>query len=73
MQSAQPRARLPDNINVMITVVYDLLRVQRNDFGHPRELPPVPSRPEVFISLNLFPTYYSPVEEVRGFLSQNKV
>lgn len=73
LQSVQPRLPLPDNINVMITVVYDLLRVQRNDFGHPRELPPQPIRGEVFTSLNLFPTYYGLVEKVRQFLSQNRV
>jgi hypothetical protein len=38
-QSKRPRD-LPDNVNIMISVIYDFIRTQRNDLGHPKETPP---------------------------------
>jgi hypothetical protein len=64
---------LPENSTLMITVVYDLLRNQRNELGHPREQPPSVSREEAFVNLLVFPTYYQTAERLRDFLSSNKV
>jgi hypothetical protein len=31
---------LPNNATIMLVAIYDLLRCQRNELGHPRETPP---------------------------------
>lgn len=63
----------PDNATVMVTAIYDLLRVQRNDLGHPRETPPSISREDAFVNLQIFPRYYETAETVRTFLKTNKI
>lgn len=64
---------LPDNIGLMVTAVYDFLRTQRNDLGHPRDLPPVVDREDAFANLQMFPRYYQVAEELRRFLEANQV
>jgi len=63
----------PDNAAIMVTTVYDLLRFQRNELGHPRETPPSISRPDAFVNLQVFPRYYVVAEQVRSFLAANSV
>jgi hypothetical protein len=63
----------PDNAAIMVTTVYDLLRFQRNELGHPRETPPSISRPDAFVNLQVFPRYYVVAEQVRSFLASNPV
>src|SRR5262249_52415872 len=64
---------LPDNVGLMVTAVYDFLRTQRNDLGHPRDVPPVVDREDAFANLQMFPRYYQIAEEFRAFLTANKV
>ncbi|MGA2526259.1 MAG: hypothetical protein ABSF79_06535 [Smithellaceae bacterium] len=63
----------PDNAGIMITAIYDLLRGQRNDLGHPRDTPPVLSREDAFVNLQIFPRYYQTAETIRLFLAANKI
>jgi len=64
---------LPDNATLMVTAIYDFLRTQRNDLGHPREKPPIVDREEAFVNLQIFPRYYQTAEQVRQFLAVNQV
>jgi hypothetical protein len=64
---------LPENANIMVTAIYDLVRSQRNELGHPREKPPAVSQEDIFVNLQVFPHYYQTAEELRAFLSANKV
>jgi hypothetical protein len=64
---------LPDNTSLMVTAVYDFLRTQRNDLGHPRDLPPTVDREDAFVNLQMFPRYYQVAEELRHFLATNPV
>lgn len=35
VQDTKPRiAGVPENITLTVTAIYELLRIQRNDFGH---------------------------------------
>jgi hypothetical protein len=63
----------PENAALAVTVVYDLIRNQRNDLGHPRETPPKVTVDEAFTNLQIFPSYYETAEKVRAFLSTNKI
>jgi hypothetical protein len=49
------------------------MRCQRNELGHPREVPPRVRREDAFVNLRIFPRYYEIAEETRGFLSSNPV
>lgn len=70
---AQRPAGFPDNTSLMVNTIYDLIRNQRNELGHPRELPPSLDREEVFVNLQIFPRFYETAEKVRAFLADNKV
>ena len=64
---------LPENSTLMLTTIYDLIRNQRNELGHPREAPPNIGREDAYVNLQVFPRYYETAEEVRVFLSNNRV
>jgi hypothetical protein len=63
----------PDNAAIMVTTVYDLLRFQRNELGHPRDTPPAITRADAFVNLQVFPRYYDVAESARHFLAANPV
>jgi hypothetical protein len=63
----------PDRASVMIIAIYELMRAQRNDLGHPREDPPKPTREDANAHLQIFPTYYSTAEALRAFLASHQV
>jgi hypothetical protein len=67
------RRMFPDNATLMVTAMYDLIRCQRNELGHPRETPPSVSKEDAFVNFQIFPRYYETSEVVRGFLSTNSV
>jgi hypothetical protein len=64
---------LPDSATLAVTAIYDLLRSQRNDLGHPRERPPVVDRAGAFANLQLFPHFYQTAEALRAFLRTQQV
>jgi hypothetical protein len=63
----------PENANIMVTAIYNFVRTQRNDLGHPRETPPAVTQEDAFVNLQVFPRYYQTAEEVRRFLAASKV
>lgn len=69
----QSPAGFPDNATIMLVAIYDLMRCQRNELGHPREAPPSMDARDALVNLQIFPRYYETAEEVRGFLSSNQV
>jgi hypothetical protein len=74
LQNSNPRpAGFPESAVIALTAVYDLLRRQRNDMGHPRETPPQSDRSQAFANLQVFAVYYEVAERIREFLSQNAV
>jgi hypothetical protein len=72
-QSVRALAGFPDNAQIAILAVYDLLRVQRNELGHPKEAPPAVEREDVFSGLQVFARYYEIVEKIRVLLSANQI
>jgi hypothetical protein len=59
---------LPDTLNLTVVTVFDFIRQQRNDLGHPRDTPPSVTREETFVYLRVFPTYYKTADIYRQFL-----
>ncbi len=71
-QKNGPRG-FPDNATIMIGTIYDLMRNQRNELGHPRETPPRMKREDVFANLQVFPRYYEIAEEIRNLLKTTTI
>jgi len=69
----QAPAGFPENAGIMLVAIYDLMRCQRNELGHPRGKPPNMNRQDAFVNLQIFPRYYEIAEEVRAFLASNPV
>lgn len=63
----------PDDADIQLSGICNLIRCQRNDVGHPREAPPTVTRDQALGYLRLFPAYYATAEAMREFLTQNKV
>lgn len=72
LQSHRPTG-FPENATIMVVAIYDLMRGQRNELGHPRELPPRVKREDALVNLQIFPRYYEIAEEMRTFLLSNHV
>ena len=56
------REQLPESLDITLTSLYELIRRQRNDLGHPRQNPPVVDREQAFVFFRLFPSYVSDAE-----------
>ncbi len=69
----KPPAGFPDNAVIMVTAIYDLLRCQRNDLGHPRPMPPSLSPEDAYANLQVFPRYYEIAEVIRGLFASHKI
>jgi hypothetical protein len=72
VQDGKPHG-FPENAAIMATGIYDMIRTQRNDLGHPRETPPRLTRRQVNANLVLFPTFYETAESVRTYLTSSNV
>jgi hypothetical protein len=62
----------PESTPLMITGVYDLIRQQRNDLGHPRDIPPRLDRGQLEANLFLFSRFYRNAEDLRLYLTAHK-
>lgn len=63
----------PEDVDIKNSGVFNLIRCQRNDLGHPRPAPPSVTRDDAFGFLRIFPSYYATTEAVREFLAKNQV
>ena len=70
LQEKRPSG-FPENAVIAVTAIYDLLRIQRNELGHPREVPPSISRQDAFVNLQIFPRYFETAEAIRSFAKRN--
>ena len=70
------RKKLPDDFPesapLMVTGIYDLIRQQRNDLGHPRDVPPAMERRQLEASLFLFSQFYRSAEQLRSYLATHE-
>ena len=53
------RQQLPESLDVTLTSLYELIRRQRNQLGHPQPHPPSIDRDAAFVYFKLFPTFIS--------------
>jgi hypothetical protein len=65
-------ADFPESTPLMVTGIYDLIRQQRNDLGHPRNVPPKMEREQLEASLFLFSRFHQNAEQLRLYLIAHK-
>ena len=73
IQTPKRPADVPEDIDIKIPGIYNLIRYQRNEIGHPRPSPPTVSRDDTYGYLRLFPSYYGTAEKLREYFASNRV
>jgi hypothetical protein len=63
----------PESTPLMVIGIYDLIRQQRNDLGHPRDVPPEMERGQLEGNLILFSRFYRSAAHLRAYLTSHKV
>lgn len=70
---AAERRRLSESLDVTLTSLYDLIRKQRNDLGHPQEQPPQLSREEAFVFFRLLPTFIQDAQALAQYCASHPI
>jgi len=63
----------PEDVDIKIPGIFNMIRCQRNELGHPRPSPPSVTRDDAYGYLRIFPSYYATAEKVRNFLQTQRV
>jgi hypothetical protein len=63
---------LPEDVIISLLSIFELIRKQRNDLGHPQNIPII-TRDEVFVFLRMFPHYCKTVQSLETYLKHNKI
>ena len=71
LPSKQRRAQLPESLDVTLTSLYDLIRRQRNELGHPQAQLPSIDRELAFTYFKLFPTFIADAEALAVYCDQH--
>jgi hypothetical protein len=66
------REQLPESLDTTLTPLYELIRRQRNDLGHPTSLPHL-TRDQAFVFFRLFPMYVADVEIFGEYCKTNGI
>ncbi|SRR6266545_3226944 len=64
LPTSDRKGKLPESLDVTLTSLYELIRRQRNELGHPSEKMPEIGRDLAFVFFRLFPTF---IEDVEAF------
>jgi hypothetical protein len=64
---------LPDGSSLLVLSMYNLVRLQRNELGHPQDAPPRVPRAQARAYLKMFPPSYAKAQEVRSRLEKIKI
>jgi hypothetical protein len=73
LPSSVRREQLPESLDLTLTSLYELIRRQRNDLGHPQEKPPELNREQAFIYFRLFPGFVADVEAFADYCRKNRL
>jgi len=71
LPGAVRRNQLPESLDLTLTSLYDLIRRQRNDLGHPQEKPPDIDREQAFIFFRMFPGFVRDIEAFADYCKRN--
>ena len=65
------REQLPESLDMTLGSLYDLIRRQRNELGHPQEKPPELSREQAFVFFRLFPGFVGDIQAFAEYCQQS--
>jgi hypothetical protein len=60
--------KLPESLDPALKYLYDLIRQQRNELGHPQATPPSLQREDAFMWFTVFPAYVAAVDAFVNYL-----
>lgn len=63
------RELLPEDLDMTLSSLYELIRRQRNELGHPQEQPPAIDRDAAYMYLKLFPRFIENAETFATYCS----
>lgn len=66
------REQLPESLDTTLIALYELIRRQRNELGHPTGVPQL-TRDQAFVFFRLFPTYVADVEAFAEYCGKSRV
>lgn len=69
-QYKEDKAGLPESLGFTLTLLYDMIRRQRNELGHPQEAPPNVSREEAYVYFRLFLEFVADAEALAAHFRQ---
>ena len=69
LPASDRKAKLPESLDITLTSLYELIRRQRNELGHPSERMPAIGRELAFVHFRLFPAF---IEDVEAFATYCK-
>jgi hypothetical protein len=67
------REQLPESLDMTLLSLYEMIRRQRNDLGHPQENPPELTREQAFVFFQLFPGFVKDLESLAEYCQQNGI
>ena len=67
------REQLPESLDMTLTSLYDLIRRQRNELGHPQDKPPELSREEAFIFFRLLRGFVGDAQAFAEYCQENGI
>src|SRR5262249_14183220 len=67
------RRKLPESLDVTLSSLYDLIRRQRNDIGHPSDKVPELGRDAAFVYFRLFATFIEDVETFAAYCKKSGI
>jgi hypothetical protein len=73
LPAGDKRNRLPDGLDITLTGIYDLIRRQRNELGHPQLSSPNVDREHAFAHFRLFHTFLLDAEAFAEFCRTNGI
>jgi hypothetical protein len=65
------RTQLPESLGVTLGSLYELIRLQRNELGHPEAVPPAIGRERAYVYLRLFPPLVADIEAFADYCRAN--
>jgi hypothetical protein len=69
----EQRKRLPESLDTTLTALYDLVRKQRNDIGHPSAVPVDINRDKAFCYFLIFPTLVADLRAFSSYCRKHKI
>lgn len=67
------RGELPESLDTSLPSLFDLIRRQRNELGHPQDAPPSMDREQAYMFFRLFPTYVADIDAFSDYCQREGV